>query len=64
MAFVLISGSLFGLAHWEQGLVAMIAVSIMGLFGGVLYLLCNSLWPLVIAHVVTNLAVHAVRSPF
>lgn len=59
--FLVISSILFGVAHWEQGVVATITLCVLGAFAGGLYLLCGSLWPLIVGHIITDIVIHSVR---
>ena len=61
LAYLAFSSILFGLAHWEAGATAIVTFTVLGAFAGLLYLFCNSLWPLIAGHVVTDVVVHLAR---
>ncbi len=61
LSFLAFSSILFGLAHWEAGVTAIVTFTVLGVFAGLLYLFCNSLWPLIAGHVATDVAVHLAR---
>ncbi len=52
---VVLSGVFFGLMHWPGGVGKVIAVTLIGMAGMVLYLYARSLWPTTIAHYFSNL---------
>ncbi len=53
--FLVISPILFSLVHWEDGLANLASTFIVGVFMAIAYLGFRNLWPLVIAHIVTDL---------
>ncbi|HBC09221.1 MAG TPA: hypothetical protein DC046_16810 [Rhodospirillaceae bacterium] len=54
---ILIAGLLFGAAHWSQGIVWTVVISLSGVMYGYLYCLTRSIVPLVIVHYIHNLIV-------
>ena len=54
--FLVISPILFSLVHWENGLANLASTYIVGVFMAIAYLGFRNLWPLVIGHIVTDLA--------
>jgi membrane protease YdiL (CAAX protease family) len=57
--FVIGTSLLFALTHWENGLPELLATGAYGIAAAFLYLRLGSLWPLVAAHVVTDLFILA-----
>ena len=56
VAFVAASTALFALVHWENGAAEIAATGAYGLLAALLYLHMGSLWPLVTAHFLIDLA--------
>jgi membrane protease YdiL (CAAX protease family) len=54
--FILVSSLLFGLIHWKSGLTNIVNAFFFGLVAARLYLWTNSLWPLMVAHFVVDMA--------
>ena len=48
--YILVSATLFGLVHWEQGLSAILVVGLTGAAFCILYIWFRSLWPLIFGH--------------
>jgi membrane protease YdiL (CAAX protease family) len=57
--WIAVTSILFGLAHWENGTPDVLAAGVFGIGAAVLYLRLRSLWPLVLAHVVTDVIAFA-----
>jgi membrane protease YdiL (CAAX protease family) len=55
LPYVLISSSLFGLVHWEQGIHLILAAGFLGILSSLLYITIRNIWPFVIAHFVTDM---------
>jgi membrane protease YdiL (CAAX protease family) len=53
--YVLISSLLFGLVHWEQGTLVIIAAGFLGYVAALLYISIRNVWPFVIAHFLTDM---------
>jgi len=53
-AYVLATSALFGLAHWENGAQDVFTATVFGLAAAALYLRLRNLWPIVAAHVITD----------
>ncbi len=55
LGFIMISALLFGLAHWEGGLTKIVWTFLWGVIAARLLIWAGNLWPLIIAHVLTDL---------
>jgi membrane protease YdiL (CAAX protease family) len=53
-AWVVVTSIVFALVHWENGGPGMLAAGAYGIGAALLYLKLRNLWPLVVAHVVTD----------
>jgi membrane protease YdiL (CAAX protease family) len=53
-AWVVVTSAVFALVHWENGGPALLATGAYGVGAALLYLKLRNLWPLVVAHVVTD----------
>ncbi len=53
--YVLVTAILFGLAHWENGAPDVLSATAFGLGAAALYLKLGTLWPIIVAHVLTDL---------
>jgi membrane protease YdiL (CAAX protease family) len=47
---------LFGMAHWESGAHEILGTACLGLFACALYLKIQTLWPLIGAHFIVDMA--------
>lgn len=54
--YVLLSAALFGMAHWENGLHEILGTGCLGLLACALYLKIQTLWPLIGAHFIVDMA--------
>lgn len=54
--YLLSSTVLFGMAHWENGAHEIVGTACLGLFACALYLKIRTLWPLIGAHFVVDMA--------
>ena len=53
--YVITTALIFGVGHWENGNIEVIATCVFGLFAGALYLKLRDLWPLIAAHALMDL---------
>lgn len=54
--YIICSAALFGMAHWENGAHEIIGTACLGLFACALYLKIQTLWPLIGAHFIVDMA--------
>ena len=54
--FLVASAIAFGAIHWEGGLARLVATAIIGLLAARLFTWLGTLWPLIFAHIVVDLA--------
>jgi membrane protease YdiL (CAAX protease family) len=47
---VLVSAAIFGLIHWQRGIVSMFSAFVMGIVYGIAFVWTRRLWPVAIAH--------------
>ena len=56
-AYVLGSSVLFAAVHWEQGVPGLVSAFAFGVLAAYLYLRLANLWPMIAAHVLTDMEV-------